>query len=206
MEKIDRLLPSYDDSMMRDLIRQYFKENEAARIFVDEWNRLERPLIIDHAAIRCMNVDRRAEPFLKRGYRFEGEVIEYPDQGWWAKVYRRPDYPALFVDQAYEDERGGKSIIPAWVARFGDQVLHHVAVRVEDIDQAIAALQKRGVEFSGAVVGNRGTRLRQIFTASEVREGEAFTVLELAERNGYEGFYPEQADSLMQSSTKTRSK
>lgn len=202
----NKALPTYDDPMVQKMIETFFDGNEAARIYAEECRKQGWPLIIDHITIRCMNVDRRAEPFLKKGYRFEGEVVEYPDQGWWAKVYRRPDYPALFVDQAYEDERGEKSIIPAWVARFGDQVLHHVAVRVKEIDQAIAALQKRGVEFSGAVVGNRGTRLRQIFTASEVREGEAFTVLELAERNGYEGFYPEQADSLMQSSTKTRSK
>ncbi|MBI3805703.1 MAG: VOC family protein [Nitrospirae bacterium] len=164
------------------------------------------PLFIDHITIRCENIDRRAEPFLKTGYRFEGETVEYPDQGWWAKVYRREGYPALFVDQAYDDARGKKSIIPQWVARFGDQLLHHVAVRVADIDQVVATLQKRGVEFSGSVVGNKGTRLRQIFTASEVRNGEAFSVLELTERNGYEGFYPDQADSLMQSSVKTRSK
>lgn len=199
-------LPTYDDPMVQKMIETFFDGNEAARVYADECQTRGWPLVIDHITIRCMNVDRRAEPFLTSGYRFEGEVVEYPDQGWWAKVYRRPGYPALFVDQAYEDERGGKSIIPAWVARFSDQVLHHVAVRVSDIDQTIAALQKRGVEFSGAVVGNKGTRLRQIFTASEVREGEAFSVLELTERNGYDGFYPEQADSLMQSSTKTRSK
>ena len=199
-------LPTYDDPVVQKMIEEFFGGNEAARIYAEACRERGWPLIIDHITIRCMNVDRRAEPFLKKGYRFEGEVVEYPDQGWWAKVYRRPGYPALFVDQAYDDARGGKSIIPAWVARFGDRVLHHVAVRVEDIDRAIAALQQRGVEFSGAVVGNRGTRLRQIFTASEVRDGEAFSVLELAERNGYDGFYPEQADSLMQSSTKTRSK
>ncbi len=202
----NKALPTYDDPTVQKMIETFFDGNEAARVYADECQRGGRPLVIDHITIRCMNVDRRAEPFLTSGYRFEGEVVEYPDQGWWAKVYRRPGYPALFVDQAYEDERGGKSIIPAWVARFSDQVLHHVAVRVSDIDQTVAALQKRGVEFSGAVVGNKGTRLRQIFTASEVREGEAFSVLELTERNGYDGFYPEQADSLMQSSTKTRSK
>ncbi|MCG3115984.1 MAG: VOC family protein [Candidatus Manganitrophus sp. SA1] len=202
----NKALPTYGDPMVQKMIETFFDGNEAARVYADECQRRGWPLVIDHITIRCMNVDRRAEPFLKSGYRFEGEVVEYPDQGWWAKVYRRPGYPALFVDQAYEDERGGKSIIPAWVARFSDQVLHHVAVRVSDIDQTVAALQKRGVEFSGAVVGNKGTRLRQIFTASEVREGEAFSVLELTERNGYDGFYPEQADSLMQSSTKTRSK
>ncbi len=200
------MLPSYDDPLVQDLIERYFKENEAARIFVEESGRQGWPLIVDHITIRCLNVDRRVEPFLKNGYVFQGERVEYPDQGWWAKVYRRPGYPALFVDQAYDDPRGEKSIIPQWVKKFGDRDLHHAAVRVDDIEKAVAALEKIGVEFSGSIVGNRGTRLRQIFTASEIREGAAYSVLELAERNGYDGFYPEQADSLMQASVKKKSK
>lgn len=200
------VLPAYDDPLVRDLVGRYFDENEAARVFADESERQEWPLVIDHITIRCLNVDRRVEPFLKGGYVYRNEMVEYPDQGWWAKVYRRPGYPALFVDQAYDDPRGEKSIIPAWVKKFGDEALHHVAVRVGDIEKAVAALQKRGVEFSGSIVGNRGTRLRQIFTASEVRDGSAYSVLELTERNGYDGFYPEQADSLMQASVKKKSK
>lgn len=200
------MLPFYDDPSVQDLIERYFNENEAARVFAEECDRQEWPLIIDHITIRCLNVDRRAEPFLKNGYVYQGERVEYPDQGWWAKVYRRPGYPALFVDQAYDDPRGEKSIIPEWVKKFGDQALHHVAVRIDDIEKAVSALQKRGVEFSGEIVGKRGTRLRQIFTASEVRNGAAYSVLELTERNGYDGFYPEQADSLMQASVKKKSK
>ncbi|HZR46832.1 MAG TPA: VOC family protein [Candidatus Manganitrophaceae bacterium] len=200
------VLSSYDDPLVRDLIGRYFDENEAARVFADESERKGWPLVIDHITIRCLNVDRRAEPFLKGGYVYRDEMVEYPDQGWWAKVYRRPGYPALFIDQAYDDPRGEKSIIPEWVKKFGDRSLHHVAVRVDDIEKAVSALEKRGVEFSGSIVGNRGTRLRQIFTASEVRDGSAYSVLELAERNGYDGFYPEQADSLMQASVKKKSK
>jgi hypothetical protein len=79
-------------------------------------------------------------------------------------------------------------------------VLHHIAIRVPDIEAAKGELEAAGVQFSGAIVGPRGTRLRQIFTAAEVRDGQPFSVLELAERNGYEGFVPEQADGLMQSS------
>jgi hypothetical protein len=200
------MLPLYDDQVVQDLIERYFKENEAARVFVEESERQQWPLIIDHITIRCLNVDRRVEEFLKNGYVYQGEMVEYPDQGWWAKVYRRPGYPALFVDQAYDDAKGEKSIIPQWVKKFGDRDLHHVAVRVDDIEKAVSGLQKKEVEFSGAIVGNRGTRLRQIFTASEIRDGDAYSVLELTERNGYDGFYPEQADSLMQASKNKRSK
>jgi hypothetical protein len=75
-----------------------------------------------------------------------------------------------------------------------------VAILVPDIDVAKAELERAGVPFSGAIIGAKGTRLRQIFTAAEVQDGAAFSVLELAERHGYDGFVAEQADGLMQSS------
>jgi catechol 2,3-dioxygenase-like lactoylglutathione lyase family enzyme len=202
--EIEKILSPYDEATIRDLILGFFRENEAARIFVDEAQNRNWPVVLDHITIRCMDVDRRAQEFLKLGYEDQNELVEYPDQGWWAKVYRRKGYPALFIDQAYADARGEQSILPDWVKKFGDRNLHHVAVRVDDIDAAVEALEKHGVEFSGKVVGAPGTRLRQVFTAAEVREGMAYSVLELAERNGYDGFYPEQADSLMQSSTKKK--
>ncbi len=194
------------DPLIQDLIRHYFAENAAARIYLSECERQGWPVILDHITLRCLDVARRAAPFLARGYVDSGELIEYPDQGWWARVYRQDNAPgrtapALFVDQAYADARGEASIIPAWVARFTDQVLHHVAVRVSDIEVAVAALEKRGVGFSGTIVGASSSRLRQIFTVAELRNGAAFSVLELTERNGYDGFSPEQANRLMQSST-----
>jgi len=199
------MLPSYDGTLIQALILDYFRENEAAQIYRNECDSQGWPLVIDHMTIRCMNVDQRAKEFQSRGYVYKGELIEYPDRGWWAKVYRKEGYPALFIDQAYSDSKGDRSIFPLWVETFGDRVLHHVAVLVKEIEEVISVLQKRGVTFSGDVVGRRGTRLRQVFTASEVRNGIAFSVLELTERNGYDGFYPEQTDSLMQSSVKMKS-
>ena len=104
------------------------------------------------------------------------------------------------MDQAYPDGRGRTSIIPGWVKTFGDLVFHHVAVRVEDIEQAIERLKPQGVVFAGQIVGARGGQLRQIFTAPEIVDGQPFSVLELTERHrGYQGFSPPQADSLMKS-------
>jgi catechol 2,3-dioxygenase-like lactoylglutathione lyase family enzyme len=193
------LIQGYDAPVAR-LVDQYFRENEAARIALDLADRAGRPLVIDHITIRTRRVDARAREFTDLGFEYRDELIEYPDQGWWAKVYRKAGMPAVFIDQAYDDARGGKSLLPAWVDRFGDQALHHIAIRVPDIDAARTELEHAGVQFSGAIVGPRGTRLRQIFTAAEVRDGHPYSVLELAERNGYEGFVPEQADGLMQSS------
>jgi len=86
------------------------------------------------------------------------------------------------------------------VHTFGDQVFHHVAVRVEDIEKAVERLKKNGVVFAGNIVGPSGGQLRQIFSSPEIVDGQPFTVLELAERHrGYQGFLPPQADSLMKS-------
>lgn len=196
---------SFDDPVINSLIDRYLQGNEAARTFLEVSHRQGWPLIIDHIAFRCLNIDQRAEKFLDGGYCFKDETVEYPDQGWWAKVYRKQGLPSLFVDQAYEDERGKLSLIPQWVQRFGDEDLHHAAVLVDDIEQGISALETAGIAFSGSIVGSPGSRLRQIFSASEDRNGAAYTVLELTERNGYTGFYPDQANRLMQSSTKIKS-
>jgi len=193
------LVRGFDPPVAR-LTEDYFRENEAARTALELANRSRRRLVIDHLTIRCHRVDDRAREFLDLGYRYRDELIEYPHQGWWAKVYRKEGFPVVFIDQAYEDQRGDASLLRAWVDRFGDRVFHHIAVLVPDIDAAKAEMEGAGVAFAGQIVGARGTRLRQIFTAAEVRDGEAFSVLELTERRHYEGFVPEQADNLMQSS------
>ena len=201
---IQQAISKYREPLIQDLLKQYFEENAAAQVYLKAAKEKGWTVIIDHITVRCHHVDEKAKEFSKVGYDYQGELIEYSDQGWWAKVYRKKDYPALFVDQAYEDEQGKSSILPEWVNTFGDQVLHHIAMRVTDIEQAIEAMKAKQVQFAGQIVGKRGSRLRQIFTAAEVRQGKAYSVLELAERNHYEGFVPEQADSLMQSSVEKR--
>jgi catechol 2,3-dioxygenase-like lactoylglutathione lyase family enzyme len=203
---LDAVLALYPEPIVHRPLADYFRENEAARRFVDLCAARRWPVRVDHLTVRCLDIERRAAPFLAIGYEDRREIVDYPDQGWWAKVYRKPGYPALFLDQAYPDERGKKSFLPAWVKLFGEECFHHVAVRVDDIDAMMAAMQAEGIEFSGAIVGAKGTRLRQIFTAAEQRKGQAYSVLELAERNGYEGFVPEQADGLMQASVMVKKK
>ncbi|MEK7286415.1 MAG: hypothetical protein AAB035_03850 [Nitrospirota bacterium] len=201
---MDKAFPLYGDLMVDHLIEDFFLESEAGQRYFDLCDQKQWPFIIDHITIRCFNIDRRAEPFLKIGYVYQDEAIEYPDQGWWAKVYRKEGFPALFIDQAYDDERGQSAIIPGWVKKFGEELLHHVAVLVPDIESVVDTMKHEGVLFSGEIAGARGTRLRQIFTSAEVRAGSAFSVLELTERNNYSGFYPEQANRLMESSVKTK--
>jgi len=188
------------DHLMEKMVGDYLSRNSAAMVLKEMLDRTGVGFtpVIDHVTLRTNNIDRRAEQFVALGYAYD-ETLEFDD--WYAKVYRRTGYPALFVDQAYPDDRGKTSIIPGWVDRFGDQAFHHIAVRVEDIEQAIERLKSRGVVFSGKIVGSPGGQLRQIFSAPEMVDGQPFSVLELAERHrGYQGFLPPQADSLMRSS------
>jgi catechol 2,3-dioxygenase-like lactoylglutathione lyase family enzyme len=189
------------DDMMEKMVADYVAHNRAAGVLkamLDETGVGFSP-VLDHVTIRTLDIERGAEPFVKLGYAYD-ETLQYDD--WYAKVYRKVGYPALFVDQAYPDARGTTSIIPGWVKKFGDKVFHHVAVRVEDIEQAVVRLKHKGVVFAGTIVGERGGPLRQIFSSPEMIDGQPFTVLELAERHrGYLGFLPPQADSLMKSST-----
>jgi catechol 2,3-dioxygenase-like lactoylglutathione lyase family enzyme len=187
------------DTLIARMIEDYVSHNRAAKVLRDSLDKAGVGFypVADHLTLRTMDIDRRAEEYTRLGYRYS-ETIEYED--WYAKVYRKVGYPALFVDQAYPDNRGRTSIIPGWVNTFGDRVFHHVAVRVEDIERAIERLKAQGVVFAGQIVGARGGQLRQIFTAPELVDGQPFSVLELTERHrGYQGFSPPQADSLMKS-------
>jgi catechol 2,3-dioxygenase-like lactoylglutathione lyase family enzyme len=188
------------DGLLERMVTEYVARNRAAKILkglLDEAGVGFFP-VVDHVTLRTLDIDRRAEQFVALGYAF-AETLEYDD--WFAKVYRKSGYPALFVDQAYGGDRGKSSIIPGWVNIFGDKVFHHVAVRVEDIDKAVERLKKNGVIFAGNIVGAAGGQLRQIFSSPEMVDGQPFTVLELTERHrGYLGFLPPQADSLMKSS------
>ena len=190
------------DTLISRMIDAYVSGNHAARVLrglLEEAGVGFYP-VADHLTLRTLDIDRRAEEYTRLGYAYS-ETLQYDD--WYAKVYRKAGYPALFVDQAYPDDRGKTSIIPGWVKKFGDQVYHHVAVRVDDIEKAIDRLKAKGVVFTGQIVGARGGPLRQIFTAPEMIDGQPFSVLELAERHcGYQGFSPPQADSLMKSTIK----
>jgi hypothetical protein len=193
---LERVLAAY--------LADFLDGNHAARVLavaLGETGVGLRP-VIDHLTFRTLDVEQRAAEFLHYGYA-AAERIEYDD--WWARVYRRPGWPPLFIDQAFEGERGRGAIIPGWVARFGDRTLHHVAIAVDDIERAVAWLGARGVACAGAIVGERGGPLRQIFTAPELRDGAPYSVLELTERHfGFAGFAPPQAEGLMRSTIAAR--
>ena len=93
------------EAVIDGLLKNYLSRNLAARglqAALDEVGVGFRP-VVDHLTIRTLDIDRRAEEFLRLGYSFS-ETLNYDD--WFAKVYRAPGFPPLFIDQAYPDARG----------------------------------------------------------------------------------------------------
>ncbi len=190
------------DQLMADYIGKFLEGNRAAADFADHLKRCGAGLmpLVDHCTLRTLDVDSRSKQFIDYGFHCDEKigVLEFDD--WWAKVFRKPGYPALFIDQAFDGDRGRDSLIPDWVKAHGDQCFHHIAILVEDVDAAIVSIKQRGFDVAGKVVGDPGSDLRQVFTQPEKKDGTVYTVLELIERHhGYAGFLPPQADGLMES-------
>jgi hypothetical protein len=191
------------DAFFKLYIAQFLSGNTAGRCLSEALSDCGVGImpLVDHCTIRTLDVDARAENLFALGFIQDQKLGVLEFDNWWAKVYRKPGYPSLFVDQAYDGKRGEPSLIPDWVLSHGDQCFHHIAILVQDIEHAIKQLKSGGIAFAGQIVGASNTDLRQIFTQPEIIKGQAFTVLELIERhNGYQGFLPPQADGLMQSS------
>ena len=191
------------DAFFTEYIEQFLSENKAARGLNSDLSDCGVGLmpLVDHCTIRTLNVNARAKDLLRLGFSQDQTLGVLEFDNWWAKVYRKPGYPSLFVDQAFGKKRGEPSLIPDWVQTHGDQCFHHIAVLVQDIEHAIHKMQARNIEFAGHIVGSPNTDLRQFFTQPEIKNGKAYTVLELIERhNGYQGFLPPQPDGLMESS------
>lgn len=193
---------SQTELFFREYIQRFLSDNEAGCYLEKVLSETGIGLmpLIDHCTIRTLDVDTRAKIFISLGFIQDEKIGILEFDSWWAKVYRKPGYPSLFLDQAFEGSRGEPSLIPDWVNTFGDQCFHHIAISVQDIENAIDKMKSRDIKFADKIVGELNTDLRQIFTQPEIKLGKAFTVLELIERhNGYQGFLPPQADGLMNS-------
>lgn len=190
------------DHFFSEHIGAYLEADKAARFMASALKKCGVGLmpLVDHCAIRTHDVERRSVEFLDMGFNYDEKIGVLDFGSWWAKVFRKPGYPALFIDQGYEGDRGKGSLIPGWVDAFGDKRFHHFALLVEDIEFAVEHMKSHEFQFGDEIIGGPGSGLRQIFSKPEIRNGLAFTTLELIERRGgYEGFLPPQADGLMES-------
>jgi hypothetical protein len=113
---------------------------------------------------------------------------------WNARVYSLPGYPAVIFFAPLQH----RGCVEKWLHAFGDEIPHHVAVKADNLENAVFYLEKQGIPFAGNIVGNKEAKLRQVFTAPEVKNDRLYTALELTERHGgYEGFIAEQMQDLM---------
>ncbi|HEY9886453.1 MAG TPA: VOC family protein [Vampirovibrionales bacterium] len=207
---IEELIESYKDvPFVKKQIEFYLEQNQAATKFVELSNKENWPLRIDHLTIRTFNIDKAAKQYQVLGWQFS-EQIEYKKEGWFAKIYHHPKYAPFFIDQSYEDASPELKIVQNWVNFFGDKEFHHIAFTLPnqiEIEEAIQKMEEQMVTFPGQITGQKGSRLRQVFSKAENYKGKPFSVLEIAERNEdpatgkiYEGFISEQADNLMKDS------
>ncbi len=179
------------EAVIRDYVERYLAGNSSARLVAEALNNLGvglRP-VLDHISIRTLDVQERAREFEALGFAYDDRLGVMERDEWWGKVYRKPGFPAIYIDQAFPEARGERSPIPKWVERFSDGQLHHLAISVDTIEMAIERFQALGVRFTGQIIGDPGNAFRTIYTEPEVVDGEAFTTLELVERRwGYTGF------------------
>jgi hypothetical protein len=179
------------DAVIWDYIDRYVSGNRAATMLRGALEDLGiglRP-VLDHLSIRTLDVQERALEFEAMGFAYDDHLGVIERDSWWAKVYRKPGFPAVYLDQAVPDARGAESEIPQWVERFTDGTLHHIAINVDRLEPAIDRLTKFGLAFTGQIIGEPDSEFRQIYTEPEMVDGHPFTTLELIERRwGYTGF------------------
>lgn len=175
-------------------------------------------LNIDHITPRTkLPLGIKAGIFLLDGYEWVCD-LDYLAGGWEAEVYALSDQtqPVVFVDRAYPDERGllNNNVISGWIDNFpegslDDYDLHHIALRVDELDWAIDFMCGHGFEFSGDIQVGVPGKLLQIFLKSELvtrKEGEEPVVgglLELIQRDftlPRSLFIDDKADGLMKAS------
>lgn len=189
------------DLKIKKYVEEYVRLNRAARVLSQGLKVVGvglRPLI-DHITFRALDADKRAVEFLNEGFEYDQAFGIVMYDKWQTKVYRKSGYPAIFIEQAREDAKAKPSLIPDWVDTFGDQVLHHIAVLVDDIHDAVFYLEKQGIPFFEHIAGVRGSDFRQVFSCPEKREGKAFTSLALLERYHEQSFLDPHTQGLAQS-------
>ena len=81
--------------------------------------------LIDHVIFRIDNVEIKAKQLVDFGYSHI-DTLEF--NNWWGNIYALKGRPLVFIDQAYEGEKGEGSLIKEWVNGFGDKIFHHIAI------------------------------------------------------------------------------
>src|SRR5262245_58539277 len=105
------------EALIRRYVDDFVRNNRAAALLEKEHGKVGVGLstVVDHITVRTFDVHKSARQFLALGFKWDktqgkNGILEYDD--WWAKVYRKPGLPAIFIDQAFVGRRGTTSVIP----------------------------------------------------------------------------------------------
>lgn len=172
--------PALLEQSLKKYALDFAAENSAARVVTRGLSLVGigiRPLL-DHFVFRTVHLKERAREFLELGYERDltAKVLEH--QGHGVEVFRRGCAPAILIE--HPREKAGLD----WVAHFGDKKPYSMALRVEDIEEAVIHLEKQAVSFLRPPAGKHGETLREIAACPEVRDGKNAHCLVLIERHG----------------------
>ncbi len=180
------------EQLLRCYLDEFITNNKAARVVsaglrvvgVGLW-----PLV-DHLTFRAVDVAKRAGEFCSLGYHEDKTIGTMEGHDWWGKVFRKTGYPSLLIEQSFTGKRGEKSGVLEWIHQFGDKQPHHLAIRVENLTQAMYFMEKQGIPFSyHSSATQHSADFKRVFTEPSRRDGKPYSVLELIERHrGFAGF------------------
>jgi hypothetical protein len=172
-----------DPALLEEILKQYAAglalENTAVQVMTRGLSLVGvglRP-ILDHFIFRTVHMKERTNEFLEMGYERDPEAKVLEHKGHGVEVFRRGCAPAILVEHPHE--KTGLE----WIAHFGDKKPYAMALRVDDIEEAVFHLEKQSVGFMRPPVGKRGETLREIAALPEVKDGKNAHHLILVERH-----------------------
>jgi len=172
-----------DPAILERILKQYAAElaleNTAVRVVTRGLSLVGIGVlpVLDHFIFRTVHLKERTNEFLALGYERDPDAKVLEHKGHGVEVFRRGCAPAILVEHPHE--KAGLD----WVAYFGDKKPYAVALRVDDIEEAVFRLEKQSVGFIRPPAGKHGESLREIAALPEVKEGKSAHHLILVERH-----------------------
>ncbi|EFK97065.1 hypothetical protein LDC_0900 [sediment metagenome] len=176
-------LPVQNTSSLEASLKKYAEafalQNHAAKVVMRGLSLVGvglRP-VLDHIAFRTLHLKQREQEFLDLGYEKDVTAKVLLKKGHGMEVFRRGCAAAIILEHPHE-----KSGLD-WIAAFGDREPYYLAVRVEDLDEAVFCLEKQGIGFLRPMAGHRDDHLRQVAAVPEMKNGKEYSHLVLVERH-----------------------
>ncbi len=188
------------EDLLRGYVDRFIANNRAAKAIANDLRVIGIGLkpLVDYLGFFSHRITDRAKEFKALGYVHRGKTWSVKDRDWRAKVYCRAGYPSVIIYEGGPGKSRRSSEVEQWFRQFGGETPHHLAVKVDNLENGIFYLEKQGIAFTGKSVGSKDAKLRQVFARPDFKEGRPYTVLELTERHGgYRGFIPDHMVSLM---------